>query len=54
MEETVTIDHHEKCTKSPVLIVEKKQKFPLNLMEPDLFIVKSVIENVDQEDTNNC
>lgn len=51
MEEIAMTVNHEKCTKLLAQIVEWKQRFLLNLMEPDLFIVKIVIENVDQVDT---
>ena len=45
-----TTDPQEKCTKSLVPIVGKKQKFPSNQMEHDLFTVKIAIESENQVD----
>jgi AAA+ ATPase superfamily predicted ATPase len=42
--------HQEKCTKLLVQNVEKKQKFLLNQMVQDQFIVGTVIKNTNQED----
>jgi len=39
----------EKCIKSHVQIVEKKQKFPLNQMVLDPFTVRTVIRSIDHQ-----
>jgi hypothetical protein len=45
-----TTDHHVKCTKLLVPIVEMKQKFPSNQMENDLCTVKIATKSENQED----
>jgi hypothetical protein len=50
IEEEVSIDLQEKCTRLPVQIVEQKQKFHSNQMAPDLFIVENAIKNINQKD----
>ena len=42
----------EKCTKQPVQNVERKQKFPLNQMEQDLFIAGIAFKNENLDDFN--
>jgi hypothetical protein len=39
------IDRRERCIKLFARIADKKQKFRLNQMEPDLFIARNVIGN---------
>jgi len=46
------IDHHERCTRLPVLTVEMKPKFPSNQMAPDQFTVKIATKNESHEDIN--
>jgi len=50
IEKILEIEVHEKCTKLPVPTVEKKQKFLLNQMVQDQFIVGIVIRNINQRD----
>ena len=42
--------HQEKCTKLLVQNVEKKQKFRLNQMVQDQFIVGTATKNTNQKD----
>jgi hypothetical protein len=43
------VTHREKCIKSPVQIVEKKQKFPLNQMVLDQFTARTAIRSIDHQ-----
>jgi len=44
------LEAQEKCTRQLVLNAERKQKFLLNQMAPDLFIVRIAFKNANPVD----